>query len=372
MNKKYLTYLWKHFKKSIIIVTIIISIITLSTPIFTYIDPSVDKLSYSSMLTSYANDLTSIGTLLLVVYILICHSIFYKKQTVDMHFSIPVTKKEISITSSIFVYGFVMIIYLALYILGGAIFLLKGVSFNVLAYFLYLLMGIVSLTFISSLMNLACSLANNVLDAILTYGIGSSSLAIVIFFIFLFVLPALPNLHAAQEVLDYFLAFSGGYLQNNISNFIETNISIFGNMSIEGSLIVSLVVSLLKIPAYSFLANRFNKEYQAEDASTPSRNKFGIKNLVFPLYFICSFITGMLAYTAIDNGGYTVLTLIVILLIFILVGIYVTEGIINRSFRLNKKEFLRILIPFFSGLIVGIVYTAIFGEIVFSMFGLTI
>ena len=80
----------------------------------------------------------------------------------------------------------------------------------------------------------------------------------------------------------------------------------------------------------------------------------------------------MLAYTAIDNGGYTVLTLIVILLIFILVGIYVTEGIINRSFRLNKKEFLRILIPFFSGLIVGIVYTAIFGEIVFSMFGLTI
>ena len=372
MNKKYLTYLWKHFKKSIIIVTIIISIITLSTPIFTYIDPSVDKLSYSSMLTSYANNLTSIGTLLLVVYILICHSIFYKKQTVDMHFSIPVTKKEISITSSIFVYGFVMIIYLALYILGGAIFLLKGVSFNVLAYFLYLLMGIVSLTFISSLMNLACSLANNVLDAILTYGIGSSSLAVVIFFIFLFVLPALPNLHAAQEVLDYFLAFSGGYLQNNISNFIETNISILGNMSIEGSLIVSLVVSLLKIPAYSFLANRFNKEYQAEDASAPSRNKFGIKNLVFPLYFICSFITGMLAYTAIDNGGYTVLTLIVILLIFILVGIYVTEGIINRSFRLNKKEFLRILIPFFSGLIVGIVYTAIFGEIVFSMFGLTI
>ena len=76
---------------------------------------------------------------------------------------------------------------------------------------------------------------------------------------------------------------------------------------------------------------------------------------------------GLFAYIVIENGGYTVLTYIAILCIFILVGIYVTEGIINRSFKLNKKEFLRILVPFFSGIIIGIVYTAIFGDIIFSM-----
>lgn len=367
MNKQYLTYLWKHFKKAMIIATIIISIITLSTPIFTYIDPSVDKLSYSYLLTNYAKTLTSITTILLVVFILISHSVFFKKQTVDMHFSIPVTKKEISITSSIFVYGYAMILFVSLYILGGMIFLVKGVSFNVLVYFLYLLMGIVSLTFISSLMNLACSLSNNVLDAILTYGIGTSSFAVVLFFIFLLVLPALSNSLITKEVLSYFLAFSGGYIQNNILSFVDTNISLYGNISVEGSLIVSLVVSLLKIPAYSYFANRFNDKYQAEDASTPSKNKFGITNLVFPLYFIYSFMIGLFAYIVIENGGYTVLTYIAILCIFILVGIYVTEGIINRSFRLNKKEFLRILVPFFSGIIIGIVYTSIFGDIIFSM-----
>ena len=128
MNKQYLTYLWKHFKKAMIIATIIISIITLSTPIFTYIDPSVDKLSYSYLLTNYAKTLTSITTILLVVFILISHSVFFKKQTVDMHFSIPVTKKEISITSSIFVYGYAMIIFVSLYILGGMIFLVINSS----------------------------------------------------------------------------------------------------------------------------------------------------------------------------------------------------------------------------------------------------
>ena len=84
MSNTYLRYLLKEHKKSIIIIYIIVSLLTVSSVLFTYIDPEEVPLFYSHVVVSYANSLVGFLTFILLLFVPLSRSMFFKKQTVDM------------------------------------------------------------------------------------------------------------------------------------------------------------------------------------------------------------------------------------------------------------------------------------------------
>ena len=367
MSNTYLRYLLKEHKKSIIIIYIIVSLLTVSSVLFTYIDPEEVPLFYSHVVVSYANSLVGFLTFILLLFVPLSRSMFFKKQTVDMFFSIPVTKKEIAITTSVFTYLSILILFLPLFLLGPVFFLIKGIQYNIGAYFAYLPLALVQLTFFSSLINLATSLSNSIIDSFATSMTMNGALFSFLAVVLLIVLPFLNEQEQMSLAYKYLTSLTYSGLDNNIQEFTES-IQTFDSFAYSGPLILSFVISIVKIPGYAYLSNYFASKYKAEDASTPSRNKYGIRNQILPIYFLVGLLVGIFSYSLIDSLKELAI-LIGILFVFTSIGIYLVEAFVNRSFKFKKDTLLRMIIPFIGGILIGVIYMAIFNDKINMIFG---
>ena len=49
--------------------------------------------------------------------------------------------------------------------------------------------------------------------------------------------------------------------------------------------------------------------------------------------------------------------------------IYLVEAFVNRSFKFKKDTLLRMIIPFLGGILIGVIYMAIFSDKINMIFG---
>lgn len=162
MNKTYLKYLFKSKKSLCVVICVIYALGFLTTIISPY-----DSLDRAGVALITISVILGIFSLIIVPIML---SYVHNKKAVDSYFSLPVSRKEMIITTELFMNTIVLIPFIILSIIALFIGLANNTSIQVGWYFLYILIGIIGVIAFIAFESAVYLEANSPVDGIILMG----------------------------------------------------------------------------------------------------------------------------------------------------------------------------------------------------------
>lgn len=359
MNKRYFSYLFKSTKSVSVVMLIaflfIVPFITLLIQPGSFISSGTPNYALSGAERSYS--ILSFAIFFTAYYY---HSIFLKKRSADLYFSLPITKKEISITTMLFNFVQVISIWTISYWLNVCVLLLKGIPFAYVYFLYYYLISLVLISFTLSFANFGFAIANNMIDALFSSATFATAVAAVIFVItagiLMFIVIPL-NLNGnipliIQETINWLLTL----LPNN--TLLQTPIykAISGtelNIVDLSKAMVNLALTIAYIPLFTYLTIHFNSKFRSEKAEEISDNKYGLHSHLQIIAFAAFTFIGY-GFVQTYDRSLTITIMFIVLLSSILIY-FAFMFSINRKISFNKKTIIPMLIIFSSSMVYGII-----------------
>ena len=322
MNKNYLDYLFKS-KKSLCLV---IALLYVSAYVICF---TVNDFGEAKCIASFGSSSIILGILCYVMVPLV-YSYIHNKKAVDMHFALPVSRKEMLITSQIFIDLVIAVPFLVLAIISLIIGLNSGVIISVNAYLIYVVIAIIGVIVVTMFEAAVFLEANSTFDGIVLMG----AYLLMPLMLFLTVNAFQSSLIAGFNPLD----------EEKILSYLSMPVALIGNELANGeaacfekamspTISLSLIICLLWHAVVSVIGLKKNFiNRKVERAETISNNFFSYP---FVIYF---YAFSLIFFTAVSSFNSMNFTDVLFVYFIIFVCFMVATFIYRRKIQIKLKD----------------------------------
>lgn len=377
INKKYFKYLYKNNIKPLVIV-FILSILFFVLFDIVYIIPYLENTSNVTLNTVTFLSGLIVGcfyyVLILFLFSYNLQSPYYKKNSLDMYASLPVTKKESVFTRLLFVYSTISVVFIITFLLR--IIILIGFNFHIK--YEYLFFGIFIILVYGLLFTLIFHLvflfANNNIDGFLMPYVSILTLIAILsvlgISLFIFLINANNQSYLHVALLNWMLSFSSINIMWVLSSLLSNSVNFDSHFGFElpSYQVLSIVITFAKIVGYFFFIKYLVNKQKYEKAESPSDSYFGYR-VQLPILLCCLYgvITFSLVISLYDigvNGISIYLYLFILYIALFIVGLGL-HMLLERKFKISKKAWISIGLE----VLIGVCYSLILAIIFINKFG---